>query len=184
MHQQIANRKEHVIRLIFPCSGYPQLGCNYNWYSPELQALKAQGIGVYKSVGYANLQSALIASTLFRQKEIVVYKMKSLRFFLVLITGLVRNPNCYLGLVRIHLERQPVRAHTRTRRRRTLPQDPFLSPLAVDCRCTNHTSNSEKGQHITRTTIETQSHSCLLPSLDGAWAAPHIPGFVFDFSSL
>jgi len=47
--------------------------------------LKAQGIGVDKLVGYASLQSALIASTLFRQKEIVVYKMKSLRFFLVLL---------------------------------------------------------------------------------------------------
>ena len=47
--------------------------------------MKAQGIGVYKSVGYANLQSALITSTLFRKKEIVVHKMKSLRFFLVLL---------------------------------------------------------------------------------------------------
>jgi hypothetical protein len=35
--------------------------------------LKAQGIGVDKLVGYASLQSALIASTLFRQKEIEAY---------------------------------------------------------------------------------------------------------------
>jgi len=47
--------------------------------------LKAQGIGVDKLVGYANLQSALIASTLFQSKGIVVHQMKSLRFFLVLL---------------------------------------------------------------------------------------------------
>ena len=47
--------------------------------------MKAQGIGAYKLVGYASLHSALIASTLFRQKEIVIHKMKSLRFFLVLL---------------------------------------------------------------------------------------------------
>ena len=73
--------------------------------------------------------------------------MKSLRFFLVLLL-------VWLGTqIVIWSWSEFILKGSQLERMLGLEDaEPYLSPLAVDCRCTNHASNSEKGQHITRTT--------------------------------